>query len=119
MWIARWFVIILFLIILGFFISSNINTKVEKLHLIIATPENVSVTSIIFLSFLLGFLTWFFISLFNIFKLKLEVATKDKVIKSLKEELNAQRNKGLIDDEDDDEDSGMKTMIINKKDLKG
>ena len=119
MWIVRWFVMVLIFLFLLIFAVSNVNHNVEKLDLVFANVSDASVVLVIFLSFVGGFFIASALLLIKIFKMKIEISTKEKVIKSLKDELNAQRNKGLMDDDDEDEDAGMKTMIINKKDLKG
>ncbi|MFP4521619.1 MAG: LapA family protein [Fibrobacterota bacterium] len=126
MWVVRWFVIVLVLVFVALFVTKNtgVDSNVKSIDFIIAESSDISVTTVIFLSYLLGFLTWFFVSIYNIFKLKIQVGTKDKIIKGLKKELNAQRNEGIISGKEDEyppedrKDAGNETMVINKKDLK-
>jgi uncharacterized membrane protein YciS (DUF1049 family) len=111
MWIVRWSLIAIVVILISFFIGKNIDPQAEQqvtIHYIFGETEPLPKLMVMFLAFVAGFVTWFIISLFNFFKMRSELSAKDRLIKNLRQELNGYRNQSLNVNDDAD-----KTVIID------
>ena len=107
----RWFFIALVLFIIILFLMYNQGLDPISIDFIFYKTEVMSPLTAMFFAFVAGFLTWFVISLFNFMRMRSELASRDKVIKNLKDELNGFRNASLSI-----HDIAEKTMVLNKKD---
>jgi len=110
MWMIRWFLIVVIVVFVSLFIGNNHELPKVSINYLFGETEEISPLLIMFFAYLAGFLTWFIISLFNFFKMRSDLAAKDKLIRNLKQELNGYRNQALALDED-------KTMIFKKSDV--
>jgi uncharacterized membrane protein YciS (DUF1049 family) len=110
MWMIRWFFIALVVAIISIFIGRNLGQNPITIDYVFGVTEEMSPITAMFFAFVAGFLTWFVISLFNFMKMRSELASRDKVIKNLKNELNGFRNASLSVP-----DIADKTMVLDKK----
>jgi len=109
MWMIRWFLLVIVIIGIAVFIGLNGTDQQEvKLNYLFGEKVMTPLT-LMFFSFVAGFLIWFVISLFNFLKMRSELSARDKVIKNLKEELNDYRNESLALEDAD------KTVVMKKE----
>jgi uncharacterized membrane protein YciS (DUF1049 family) len=114
MWMIRWFFIALVIALISLFIGKNYDNEPVKIDYLFGVTEEMSPLLAMFFSFVLGFLTWFVVSLFNFMKMRSDIASKGKLIKNLKEELNSYRNAALSVSEDAE-----KTVLVDRKKVGG
>lgn len=95
MWMIRWFFIAVVLFVMILFIMKNQALPVISIDYIFGRTGEVSPLAAMFASFVLGFFTWFVISIFNFLHLKSEISSREKLIRNLKQELNDYRNSSL------------------------
>ena len=107
----RWFFIALVVVVVSLFIGKNMNHEPISIDYVFGETNEMSPLMGMFFAFVTGFLTWFVISLFNFLKMRAEIASKDKLIKNLKEELNDYRNASLSI-----QDRAEETLVIDTKD---
>ncbi len=99
MWMIRWF-LIAFLVLAGsLFVGYNKDGKGSISYGFGETGET-SILILLLIAFVVGFMTWFLISLFNFYKLRSELAAKNKLIDNLRQELNGYRNQSLTIEEE-------------------
>lgn len=109
MWMVRWFLFVMAIIVIAFFIMLNSQAEQNVTINYLFGQKTLSALELIFLSFTVGLITWFIISLFHFFKMRSELSGKDKIIKNLKEELNDYRNESLTLEDAE------KTIIMKKE----
>ncbi len=95
MWMIRWFFIAVALFVMILFIMKNQNLPVVSIDYILGKTGDISPLTAMFVSFVLGFFTWFVISLFNFLRLRSELNSRDRLIRNLKDEINDYRNSSL------------------------
>ena len=103
MWIARWIVgTLLVLLVIGFAIQNTETDVVIKFYKwqSIALPLWV----VMYLSFAAGVLTWLMVSIVRILMLKQEMRKFKKENKRLREELNRLRNVSIEEETSEDQD---------------
>lgn len=108
MWIIRWFLIAFGVVLVSFFIGRNMKLEPISIDYIFGETDEMSPLMVMFFAYVAGFISWFVISLFNFFKMRSELAAKDKLIKNLKQELNSYRNQSLNFNEESE-----KTVVLN------
>jgi len=111
MWIVRWLLIAVVVIMISFFIGKNIESEAEQqitINYVFGETSPLPKLMVMFFAFVAGFLTWFIISLINFFKMRSELSARDKLIRNLKQELNSYRNQSLTLNDDAE-----KTIIID------
>ena len=111
MWMIRWFFIAVVLFVAVFFIKNNQSLPTVSIDYVVGRTGDISPLTAIFVSFVLGFFTWFVISLFNFLNMRAEISSRDKLIRNLKQELNDYRNSSLTLPEGSD-----KTQIMGASD---
>jgi len=110
MWMIRWFFIALIMGIIILFIVKNGNLEPFSIDYVFGETEDMSPLTALFLAYVFGFITWFVISLLNFLKMRAEIASKNKLIKNLKDELNNYRGAALSNVEDVDQ-----TIVMGAK----
>lgn len=100
MWMIRWFLIAVALFGTILFIYENRNLDTVSINYIFGETGDLSPLLLMLLAYFAGLLTWFVISLFNFFKMRSELSSRDKLIKNLKQELNEYRSQSLALDHD-------------------
>ncbi|NOZ57624.1 MAG: LapA family protein [Calditrichaeota bacterium] len=98
MWIIRWLIgAVILLIVIGFALQNQeqtVSVSFLKWH----TP-NLPLWVYLYASFAVGLLTWFLVSIGNTLSLKAEVRRAQKEVKRLQEELDRLRNLSIEADE--------------------
>ncbi|RKY76307.1 hypothetical protein DRQ07_10545 [candidate division KSB1 bacterium] len=91
MWVLRWiFTAIIILLILGFALQNQEQTV--SVHILNWTTPNLPLYFILYIFFAGGVLTWVFVSMFNILKLKNTIYKLEKHNSKIQDELNKLRN---------------------------
>ena len=94
MWIIRWVIIALAVVVLAVLIGLNKDLETFPINYVFG-EFSMSPLSLAFFSFVTGFLTWFIISLLHLFRTRNQLVEKERLILNLREELNAYRNESL------------------------
>jgi len=98
MWMIRWFFIAVLVLALSLFVGYN-KDGTGTISYGFGDTGETSILVLLLISFAIGFMTWFLISMFNFYKLKSDLSAKDKLIDNLRQELNSYRNQALVIDE--------------------
>ena len=114
MWMIRWFFIAVVLFVSVFFIKNNLNLPTVSIDYVIGRTGEISPLTAMFVSFVLGFFTWFVISLFNFLNMRAEINSRDRLIKNLKRELNDYRNSSLTLPEGSDKTQIMGVSAVDE-----
>jgi uncharacterized integral membrane protein len=96
MWIAKWILgVILIIIVLGFSLQNQ--HEVVNIHVFNWMSPELPLYFIIYISFALGILTWLLVSIFKILQLKTDIRQFKKRSQQLQDELNKLRNLSIED----------------------
>ena len=105
MWIFRWIIIFIFIVLIIWFAIENADQKVTiKLFKYVFT--DVPLVLVMFESFILGVIVWFLVSLFQNLKLKVQLKSiknintqLEKELKEMKDTLSEQNDDNIIEEE--------------------
>ena len=96
MWIAKWILgVILIIIVLGFSLQNQ--HEVVNIHVFNWMSPELPLYFIIYLSFALGILTWLLVSIVKTLQLKADIRQYKKQSQQLQDELNKLRNLSVED----------------------
>jgi len=95
----RWFLIAVLVLALSLFVGYN-KDGTGNIHYGFGSTGDTSILVLLLISFAVGFMTWFIISMLNFYKLKSELTEKDRLVQNLRQELNSYRNQALTLDEE-------------------
>ncbi len=102
MWIVKWILWVLALLLLILFATQNA-TQTVTVEFFKWRSTPIPLWIVMYLSFLVGILVWFVGSVFKVFQLKTEVRKTSKENEMLKKELDELRNIPIEEDADSDE----------------
>ena len=111
MWILRWSLWVLALLLLILFATQNASQTVT-VEFIKWRSVPIPLWIVMYLSFLAGVLVWFIGSIFKLVQLKSEVKKSKREIKVLKKELDQLRNIP-IDEEAEQEDDDLTKELLS------
>ncbi|HDQ46366.1 MAG TPA: LapA family protein [bacterium] len=98
MWIFRWLLIaVVMLLILGFALQNQEQTV--SVNILNYSTPNLPLYLILYIAFGAGLLLWVAVSMVHVLKLKGEIHRIQKENKKIREELNRMRNMGVVEDE--------------------
>lgn len=112
MWIIRWSIIVIALLaILGFSLQNQ--SQMVSINIGTYSSPEMPLYFALYLSFALGILVFFLISVFNLIQLRAEISRHRRENRKLREELDRLRN--LSVEEDIDEETGEAEQIEEKE----
>ena len=98
MWILRWVLMVVIMLLLIFFGSQNSGETVHVKFWKWQSPE-MELWMVMYLSFAVGMLVWLFGSIFKVMQLKTDIRKLNKESTVLKKELDGLRNISIVDDD--------------------
>ncbi len=98
MWILRWVLMVVIMLLLIFFGSQNAEQAVKVKFWKWQSPE-MQLWMVMYLSFAVGMLVWLFGSIFKVMQLKTDIRKLNKESSILRKELDGLRNISIVDDD--------------------
>jgi uncharacterized integral membrane protein len=117
MWIVKWVLTILFILVMLLFGFQNMEQTASVRFLNRVSP-NLPLCLILYIAFAAGILTWVLVSIFNILKLKSRVHRLQRENKAVKEELNRLRNASIeeeLETSERDEEEALERKALSRK----
>lgn len=98
MWVFRWLLIaVVMLVILGFALQNQ--EQMVSVNILNYTSPNLPLYLLLYIAFGFGLLVWVGVSMVHVLKIRNEVYKLQKENKKIREELNRLRNIGIDEDE--------------------
>ncbi len=99
MWVFRWLLIaVVMLVILGFALQNQ--EQMVSVNILNYTSPNLPLYLLLYIAFGFGLLVWVGVSMVHVLKIRGDVYKLQKENKKIREELNRLRNIGIDEDEE-------------------